>query len=69
MMDELDLVDEMEWEDSDKVTFVTLEKAGKENKMLVQDRVTGQWYDPEEEFKKLMESQAVRETMERLKNM
>ena len=28
---DLDLVDEMEWEDSDKVTFVTLEEAGLEN--------------------------------------
>ena len=31
ILDELDLVDEMEWEDSDKVTFVTLEEAGLEN--------------------------------------
>lgn len=30
-MDELDLVDEMQWEDCDKVTFVTLEEAGLEN--------------------------------------
>jgi hypothetical protein len=30
-MDELDLVDEMAWEDCDKVTFVTLEEAGLEN--------------------------------------
>ena len=27
----LDLVDEMEWEDSDKVEFITLEEAGLEN--------------------------------------
>ena len=27
----LDLVDEMEWEDSDKVEFITLEDAGLEN--------------------------------------
>lgn len=31
MENDLDLVDEMEWEDSDKVTFVTLEEAGLEN--------------------------------------
>lgn len=30
-MDELDLVDEMMWEDCDKVEFVTLEEAGLEN--------------------------------------
>ena len=29
-MDLLDLVDEMEWEDSDKVEFLTLEEAGLE---------------------------------------
>lgn len=28
---ELDLVDEMEWEDSDKVEFITLEEAGLES--------------------------------------
>jgi hypothetical protein len=28
---ELDLVDEMQWEDSDKVEFITLEEAGLEN--------------------------------------
>lgn len=27
----LDLVDEMEWEDSDKVEFITLKEAGLEN--------------------------------------
>lgn len=27
----LDLVDQMEWEDSDKVEFITLEEAGLEN--------------------------------------
>lgn len=31
MEEELDLVDEMQWEDCDKVTFVTLEEAGLEN--------------------------------------
>lgn len=31
MENDLDLVDEMEWEDSDKVIFVTLEEAGLEN--------------------------------------
>lgn len=30
-MDELDLVDEMMWEDCDKVEFITLEEAGLEN--------------------------------------
>lgn len=30
-MDDLDLVDEMEWEDSDKVEFLTLEEAGLES--------------------------------------
>ena len=29
-MDDLDLVDEMNWEDSDKVEFITLEEAGLE---------------------------------------
>ena len=29
-MDELDLVDEMQWEDCDKVEFITLEEAGLE---------------------------------------
>lgn len=29
--DYLDLVDEMQWEDSDKVEFITLEEAGLEN--------------------------------------
>lgn len=29
--EELDLVDEMQWEDSDKIEFVTLEQAGLEN--------------------------------------
>ena len=33
-MDELDLVDEMAWEDSDKVEFLTLEDAGLEERML-----------------------------------
>lgn len=28
---ELDLVDEMEWEDSDKIEFISLEAAGLEN--------------------------------------
>ena len=31
MDNDLDLVDEMEWEDSDKVIFITLEEAGLEN--------------------------------------
>jgi hypothetical protein len=31
-MDALDLVDEMEWEDSDKVEFLTLEEAGLEGR-------------------------------------
>jgi hypothetical protein len=30
-MEYLDLVDEMDWEDSDKVEFLTLEEAGLEN--------------------------------------
>lgn len=30
MYEELDLVDEMQWEDSDKVEFLTLEEAGLE---------------------------------------
>lgn len=30
-MEELDLVDEMAWEDSDKVEFISLEEAGLEN--------------------------------------
>ena len=28
---ELDLVDQMEWEDSDKIEFISLEEAGLEN--------------------------------------
>ena len=31
MNEELDLVDEMEWEDSDKIEFISLEAAGLEN--------------------------------------
>lgn len=31
MDNELDLVDEMNWEDFDKVEFITLEEAGLEN--------------------------------------
>jgi len=31
MDNDLDLVDEMEWEDSDKVEFITLEEAGLES--------------------------------------
>ncbi len=30
-MNELDLVDEMAWEDSDKIEWLTLEQAGLEN--------------------------------------
>ena len=30
-MEDLDLVDEMEWEDSEKVEFLTLEEAGLED--------------------------------------
>lgn len=30
-MEDLDLVDEMEWEDCDKVEFLTLEEAGLED--------------------------------------
>lgn len=30
-MEDLDLVDEMQWEDCDKVEFVSLEEAGLEN--------------------------------------
>lgn len=33
-MDDLDLVDEMEWEDSDKVEFISLEDAGLEERIL-----------------------------------
>ena len=32
MADQLDLVDEMNWEDSDKVEFISLEDAGLENR-------------------------------------
>jgi len=31
IFDDLDLVDEMAWEDSDKVEFITLEEAGFES--------------------------------------
>ena len=31
MAEYLDLVDEMQWEDSDKVEFISLEEAGLEN--------------------------------------
>lgn len=31
ILDDLDLVDEMAWEDSDKVEFITLEEAGLES--------------------------------------
>lgn len=31
-MENLDLVDEMQWEDSDKVEFISLEEAGLENR-------------------------------------
>lgn len=31
-MEALDLVDEMQWEDSDKVEFISLEDAGLENR-------------------------------------
>ena len=30
-MEDLDLVDEMQWEDCDKVEFISLEEAGLEN--------------------------------------
>lgn len=33
-MTELDLVDQMEWEDSDKIEFISLEDAGLENRDL-----------------------------------
>lgn len=39
IMDELDLVDEMAWEDSDKVEWLTLEQAGLE--MQERDGVCG----------------------------
>jgi hypothetical protein len=32
MIEQLDLVDEMHWEDSDKIEFVSLEDAGLENR-------------------------------------
>jgi len=35
---------------------------------LVQDRKTGQWYDPQAQWLKVMESKPVREVLERLKN-
>ena len=35
---------------------------------LVQDRKTGQWYNPEDAFRKTMESKEVRIIMVRLKN-
>lgn len=38
-MDELDLVDEMTWEDSDKVEWLTLEEAGLEE--VDRDNVCG----------------------------
>ena len=31
-MEQLDLVDEMMWEDSDKIEFISLEQAGFENR-------------------------------------
>jgi hypothetical protein len=31
MFEQLDLVDEMGWEDSDKIEFISLEEAGLEN--------------------------------------
>jgi hypothetical protein len=34
-MEELDLVDEMAWEDSDKVEFLTLEEAGLEESSMM----------------------------------
>ena len=36
--------------------------------LLVQDRKTGQWYNPQEEWLKVIESKEVREVMVRLKN-
>lgn len=36
--------------------------------MLVQDRKTGQWYDPQAEFEKLLAQQWVIDIMIRLKN-
>jgi len=36
--------------------------------MMVQDIETGVWYDPQVEFDKLINSQAVKEIMIRLKN-
>jgi hypothetical protein len=36
--------------------------------LLVQDRKTGQWYNPQEAWLKVMESKEVREVMVRLKN-
>jgi len=32
MFEQLDLVDEMGWEDSDKIEFISLEEAGLENR-------------------------------------
>jgi hypothetical protein len=32
MFEQLDLVDEMEWEDSDKIEFISLSDAGLENR-------------------------------------
>ena len=32
MFEQLDLVDEMDWEESDKIEFLSLEEAGLENK-------------------------------------
>jgi hypothetical protein len=39
-----------------------------ETKMLVQDKVTGEWYDPQEEFDKIMQDPEIVAVMERLKN-
>jgi hypothetical protein len=36
--------------------------------LLVQDRKTGQWYNPMEAWIKVMETKEVRAIMERLKN-
>ena len=35
---------------------------------LVQDRKTGEWYNPIEKFYELMNSEAVKKVMENLKN-
>jgi hypothetical protein len=39
-----------------------------ETKMLVQDKVTGEWYDPQKEFEKIMQDPEIVAVMERLKN-